>query len=119
MHHIACDGWSMTVFWREVADLYNRLRRGEQAPLPALSIRYADYAVWQRKMLEESRLERLVAYWRRKLCDLPSLDLPTDRPRPSTCSYRARRTSLPCPQTSWSVAEKSAAPPMPPSTWFC
>jgi len=88
MHHIASDDWSMTIFWRELAELYNGLVRGERAALAGLPIRYADYAVWQRKMLEGDRLERLVAYWRGRLDGLAALDLPSDRPRPPTLSYR-------------------------------
>ncbi len=98
MHHIASDGWSMSVFWRELAALYNGLRRHGRATLPELPIRYADYAAWQREMLAGERLEQLVNHWRSNLEALPSLDLPADRPRPSTFSYRggAQEFDLPC-----------------------
>ena len=88
MHHISSDGWSMTVFWNELSEFYSALRNNVRATLPALSIRYADYAVWQRTMLEGDRLERLLSYWRASLDRLPTLDLPADRPSPSTQSYR-------------------------------
>src|ERR1700730_18252672 len=43
MHHIICDGWSMGVFFRELATLYEAFQTGQPVPLPALSIQYADY----------------------------------------------------------------------------
>ena len=46
-HHIICDGWSMGVFVREVAALYDAFS-GFRSPLAELPVQYADYAVWQR-----------------------------------------------------------------------
>ena len=82
VHHIASDGWSVGVFHRELAAAYAALVRGTEPALPALPIQYADYAVWQRAWLQGPVLAAQRAYWRRKLADLPPLELPTDRPRP-------------------------------------
>ncbi len=87
MHHIISDGWSMGVFCRELAALY--AGHGEQ--LPALPMQYADYALWQREMLEGATLERQLAYWRPRLAGVTTLELPTDRPRPPVLSYRGAR----------------------------
>ena len=51
MHHIASDGWSMTVFWRELAELCDGYRRGEVVRLLDLPVHYRDYAAWQRELL--------------------------------------------------------------------
>jgi hypothetical protein len=40
MHHIVTDGWSMGVFVRELATLYDAFRQGESSPLPELPIQY-------------------------------------------------------------------------------
>ncbi len=88
MHHIASDGWSMGVFWRELTALYHAMLTGQPPSLPALPIQYADYAVWQRAWLQGEVLERQLAYWRRQLADLPPLELPTDRPRLPTHGSR-------------------------------
>jgi amino acid adenylation domain-containing protein len=88
MHHIVADGWSVGVLVREVASLYEALRRGEESPLAELSIQYADYAVWQREWLDDRRLEAELAYWRRQLDGAPTvLSLPTDRPRPGVQTF--------------------------------
>ncbi len=90
IHHIVADGWSMGVLWRELAALY--AGRGEQ--LPALPVQYADYAQWQRAVLQGEVLNRQLAYWRARLANLTTLELPTDRPRPPAQSYRGARHVL-------------------------
>jgi amino acid adenylation domain-containing protein len=83
MHHIISDAWSMRVFFREMAVLYNSFSQGRPSPLPPLPIQYADYAAWQRQWLQGDVLERQMDYWRKQLEGSPGLlALPTDRPRP-------------------------------------
>ncbi|HEX6862951.1 MAG TPA: amino acid adenylation domain-containing protein, partial [Thermoanaerobaculia bacterium] len=76
-HHIASDGWSMEVFFRDLIALY-----GGHSP-PPLPWRYADFALWQRRTLTAEVLDSQLDYWRGQLADAPPLDLPTDRPRPA------------------------------------
>ena len=100
LHHIASDGWSMGVFWRELGLLYAAAAEGRPADLPDLPIQYADYAVWQRQGLQGDVLAAQLAYWRRQLAEAPpGLELPTDRPRPAVQTFRgAHRThTLPPP----------------------
>jgi amino acid adenylation domain-containing protein len=87
LHHIISDGWSSEVFGRELSQVYDVFRQGRPSPLPPLPIQYADYAVWQRERLAGPELERDLAYWRERLADLPSLELPTDRARPPQQSF--------------------------------
>jgi amino acid adenylation domain-containing protein len=82
IHHIISDGWSMGVFFRELAALYVAFSQGRPSPLPELPVQYADYAVWQRRRLEGEGLREQLDYWRRELAGVPPLALPTDRPRP-------------------------------------
>ncbi|MCW6010550.1 amino acid adenylation domain-containing protein, partial [Micromonospora sp. CPCC 205371] len=83
-HHIAVDGWSAGVLWRDLAFAY-RCRIAGAAPAWAdLPVRYVDYAVWQRSSLA-SPDDR---YWREVLTGLPErINLPADR-----------RTTEPSPQ---------------------
>ncbi|SFO40854.1 non-ribosomal peptide synthetase [Nitrosospira briensis] len=96
MHHIISDAWSNRIVIDEFAAHY-RLRvqqegEGQEPSLPALTIQYADYAVWQRNWLEAGEKDRQLAYWRSQLGEEhPVLQLPTDHPRPSVASYRAGR----------------------------
>ena len=83
-HHIASDGWSMGLFVDELAALYTAFARGETSPLPELTIRYTDFAAWQRSWLSGEELERQVRYWVDHLSGAPAtLELPTDRARPA------------------------------------
>jgi amino acid adenylation domain-containing protein len=83
-HHIAFDGWSRDILFRELSALYREAAGGAHAALPALPIQYADYAIWEREHLTGERLERLLGYWRRELGDARFvLELPTDFVRPA------------------------------------
>jgi len=87
-HHIASDGWSLTVMARDLVEHYNAERIGRDPGLPPLPIHYPDYAVWQRQRLSGERLQDLNDYWISQLRDLEPLELPSDHPRPATPSYR-------------------------------
>src|ERR1043165_4759999 len=89
MHHIVSDGWSMTVFFRELSQLYEAYVRGEESPLAPLPVQYADFAQWQRNYLQGAVLEGELSYWREQLAGAPAvLELPTDRARPAVQSFR-------------------------------
>jgi amino acid adenylation domain-containing protein len=98
-HHFVHDGWSFGVFLHELAALYGAFAEGRPSPLPELEIQFADYAVWQRRWAEGADAARQLAYWKEKLASppVPLLELPTDRPRPATMSFRglSRRYRLP------------------------
>ncbi|MEM7125919.1 MAG: amino acid adenylation domain-containing protein [Chloroflexota bacterium] len=82
LHHLICDGWSLHMMEQELRILYDAALSGEASPLPSLKTTYADYTIWQQKMLEQDD-DRLWHYWRKQLSgELPVLNLPTDRPRP-------------------------------------
>jgi amino acid adenylation domain-containing protein len=108
IHHIISDGWSTALIVRELATLYEAFAEGRPSPLADLPIQYADYAVWQREWLasaddpdQPSPLQSQLAYWRTQLAGLPTLDLPSDRPRPPVQTFRGARYefTLPAPLT--------------------
>ncbi|MGQ0592974.1 MAG: non-ribosomal peptide synthetase family protein [Gammaproteobacteria bacterium] len=98
LHHIICDGWSMGILVREIAELYEAFSSARPAPLPELPIQYADFAYWQRQWLQGETLEQQLAYWKRQLADLPVLDFPTDHPRPAVPSFRGASVPLRLPR---------------------
>ena len=94
-HHIVSDDWSLGVLYRELAALYQGSR------LPALPVRYADYAVWQRGWMRDEVLESQLGWWTGRLAGLhEGLDLPADRPRPAVQSYRGAIETLELPAAS-------------------
>ena len=102
LHHIVSDWWSMRILLAELGTLYGATGGGAVA-LPPLPIQYAEYAVWQRQWLQGEILERQLAYWGEHLKGAPpTLDLPTDRPRPADPSDRGARepVRIPAPLTA-------------------
>ena len=95
MHHIVSDAWSLNIFVRELASLYNAFSSSSKPSLPDLPLQYADYAVWQREWLQGETLETALAYWKEQLSGAPSvLELPTDRPRPAKQTFTGARYPL-------------------------
>ena len=91
VHHIAFDGWSEGVLFRELGALYRAFAAGQPSPLPELDIQYADYAAWQRQRCQSEALASELAYWQEHLAGAPPLlEVPTDRPRPPQQSYRGQ-----------------------------
>ncbi|HEX6036759.1 non-ribosomal peptide synthetase [Longimicrobium sp.] len=88
VHHIVTDGWSMPILMREMTEIYEAYARGLPSPLPELAVQYADYSAWQREFLTGDTLRQQVDYWRDHLQGAPTLELPTDRPRPPVLTYR-------------------------------
>ena len=88
MHHIITDGWSVEVLLRDLAALYGARRSGQASPLAPLPMRYADFAIAEKKWLQTSAYQEHLAHWRESLANLPSLDLPADRARPANPTYR-------------------------------
>ncbi|NVJ19520.1 non-ribosomal peptide synthetase, partial [Myxococcus sp. AM010] len=99
-HHIVSDGWSMGVLVRDVTALYEAFSQGRPSPLPELAVQYPDYALWQREWLKGEVLESQLAYWKRQLEGAPpSLELPTDKPRPAVQAFRGGHLDQ-----SWSLS---------------
>ncbi|GAA2393648.1 amino acid adenylation domain-containing protein [Dactylosporangium salmoneum] len=78
VHHIAADGWSMGVLWRDLMAAYTGV------PQPEPPVGYDDFAAWQRARAGDPAD---LAYWRDHLAGVAPLDLPTDRPRPAEQTY--------------------------------
>jgi len=72
LHHIVCDGWSAGILTGELIALYQAFQAEGASPLPDLQVQYADYAEWQRELLQGERLERVQEYWCRQLQGAPA-----------------------------------------------
>ncbi|WP_309895706.1 non-ribosomal peptide synthetase [Archangium sp.] len=87
-HHIATDGTSYDILYRELAALYEAFTQGRPSPLAEPVLQYSDFSRWQRQHFVGEAMERQVAYWRQRLAETPPLELPTDKPRPPVRSMR-------------------------------
>ncbi|NEW55868.1 amino acid adenylation domain-containing protein, partial [Nocardia cyriacigeorgica] len=94
VHHIAADGVSMGPLMRDLITAYTARRDGHAPGWAPLAVQYADYALWQQRMLgdeadPQSAAARQIDFWASELAELPAqLDLPADRPRPAQATYR-------------------------------
>ena len=89
IHHIAFDGWSASIFWKEFSYYYNLFIDNDfDSDLLELELQYNDYAFWQKKTLSDAVLSDQLLYWKSQLNDCDSLNLPTDFIRPTTLTYQ-------------------------------
>jgi hypothetical protein len=91
-HHIAADGWSMGILFRELAEYYEAFRGGREPDRALTGIDYADVTTWQ---VSDVASRRHLDYWLEHLADAPEfLPLPLDRPRPGVQSFRGERVAF-------------------------
>ncbi|MGW2332205.1 amino acid adenylation domain-containing protein, partial [Streptomyces sp. NPDC001700] len=104
IHHIAADGSSLAPLARDLTTAYTARVEGRAPAWAPLPVQYADFTLWQREVLgseddPDSPMSRQLAYWQRTLGDLPAeLELPTDRPRPTTPSHRGGAVAFEVPR---------------------
>ena len=91
IHHAIGDGWSTSILLREFATLYRARLRGQQPSLPPMAVGFADYASWQRRVMNTGALAGQLAFWKRKLAGLEPLALPFDRQRRGANNGRGAR----------------------------
>jgi amino acid adenylation domain-containing protein/non-ribosomal peptide synthase protein (TIGR01720 family) len=88
LHHIVTDEWSEGRLIADLGIAYAARAGGTAPDWEPLPVQYADYALWQRELLDAVRDEQL-DFWRTALHGVPDeLALPTDRNRPAVPSHR-------------------------------
>ena len=90
-HHIVCDGWSWGLITNDLGALYAE-QTGE-APGPDPAPGYGDYVAWEAAQADTPEMAEHERFWLGRFAgvSLPSLDLPTDRPRLSARTFNSRR----------------------------
>jgi non-ribosomal peptide synthetase component F/acyl carrier protein len=91
-HSIVWDGWSFDLLLRELKAHYEAALERRQTALPPLPIQFADFAAWQNRRLQGGDFDPHLAFWRKRLQGpIPTLALPTDRPRSGGSDYEGAR----------------------------
>jgi len=99
MHHIAADGWSVGVLVKELSQAYLSFVGASANTLPPLQVQYADFARWQRELLNSDTMQRCLSFWTQQLEGVTGNSelLPLDHPRPAQQTFvgATLRTALP------------------------
>ncbi|MGP5245502.1 MULTISPECIES: condensation domain-containing protein, partial [Corynebacterium] len=88
VHHHTVDEWSMPSLVADLATAYTAQVTGQQPTWDDLPVQYADYAVWQHRVLgdpadPDSVMSGHLDYWAGVLDQVPEEStITTDRPRP-------------------------------------
>ena len=83
VHHVVFDGGSIPVFFRDLAACYEAALTGAKPALSPLPIQLADFAAWERGVMDAARLAPVVGFWREHLAGAaPGVELTPDFPRP-------------------------------------
>ncbi|MFS8202197.1 amino acid adenylation domain-containing protein [Streptomyces sp. CWNU-52B] len=97
LHHITTDEWSDRPFLTDLNTAYAARTTGGEPGWAPLPVQYADYTLWQERLLAQVGDEQL-AHWTRTLNGLPEeLTLPLDRPRPAEPTGAGGRVRLVVP----------------------
>ncbi|NSL87163.1 amino acid adenylation domain-containing protein [Chitinophaga sp. Mgbs1] len=78
LHHIAADGWSLSIIMKEFMEMYNAFVAGGSGHQPPLALQFADYALWQHRYIASGMLEKGLLYWKEKLHGYRPWLLPSD-----------------------------------------
>lgn len=90
-HHIICDGWSWGIILSDLVELYSAGHQGLLPVLPAAES-FSAFALAQHKQTMAPETVKAESYWLKTLSGtVPTLDLPTDQPRPKFKTYNAAR----------------------------
>ncbi|UBU14927.1 non-ribosomal peptide synthetase [Nonomuraea gerenzanensis] len=100
VHRILADDESLDVFLRDLSAAYGARRAGRAPERAPLTLQFADYAIWERRLLEGERdadglINEQLVFWRDNLAGIHGETvLPFDRPRSAVASRRAGTVSL-------------------------
>lgn len=94
VHHIACDGFSLRIFLKELALLYEEGAENRPASA-AMPVQYADLVQVRRKALDSELWRSQLNYWEQKLGGpLPQMLLPRVCPSTARRSFQSAQELL-------------------------
>jgi len=89
IHHIVCEGWSVSILLNELGEFYSAREKNEEPTgIKELPVTYIDFSQWQRNAQKNDKNIKQLDYWKKKLSgDLPVTELPMDFSRPSVATF--------------------------------
>ncbi|UAA37426.1 amino acid adenylation domain-containing protein [Paraneptunicella aestuarii] len=97
IHHIAFDGWSLSVLEKEFKQAYSKYAGDVDAvnALPPLELNYIDYSKWQKSFVESGQYLEQLQFWKKQLANLPQCHgLPLDFPRPDKTDFSGQNLTF-------------------------
>ena len=92
VHHIVYDGWSSSIFLRDLSNAYNQTEAAQESVHQASAVTYLDYAVWQRGWQAGGVVDEVTNYWIKKLGGASfKFDLPSKALRVKQQTYNGER----------------------------
>ncbi|AWX58445.1 peptide synthetase [Brevibacillus brevis] len=96
-HHICSDGWSVSLMLDEFTMIYQQLIADQELVIQRTTHHYADFVEWELNYLASQEGEEARAFWKKKLGGpLKRLELPMDKTRPSTPSFKGGISFFTC-----------------------
>ena len=86
VHHMAFDGGSRDILYREIEANYRELAAGRSVLRRGDSPQFRELMIAEEQAERDASADERCAYWRRALVGLTRFEIPSDRPRPP---YRA------------------------------
>jgi amino acid adenylation domain-containing protein len=98
LHHLVFDGWSWSIFARDLKLIYESLLTGEKLELEDVKDHYFDYFHWLKGYDDKEQKEKLKDFWVENLkgCS-PELKFPYDRQRNNVPSGLGKKETITIP----------------------
>jgi acyl carrier protein len=95
IHHIISDHSSMQIFRDELIALYDAFLKGLPPALPKPVIQFADYALWEKHLVENGRFDSQLVYWKKTLaCPVSCASRLNDGRRTKVLNFRTMQRPL-------------------------
>ncbi|MBN2670800.1 MAG: amino acid adenylation domain-containing protein [Deltaproteobacteria bacterium] len=108
-HHIICDGWSLDVVIRELAEAYTALK-SNQVPRFPVAKQFAKHSEEQKSIEKSNEFKKSIQFWKKRYASpAPILELPTDHTRPVNRTYNASRVTVEISPDIYSELKTSSA----------
>lgn len=109
IHHIICDGWSLGVLIKDISLFYNSfVSNREFKPDPAPQ--FYHFAYESEKFLQSEKFLEIEQYWVNQFKDnIPFVELPVEKKRPSVRTFKGNRYDKPLTAELYDLLKKTSA----------